>query len=887
MAYDGEPRAADETDFLTGGGEMGALMRARDWSGTSLGPIDDWPQSLRITLCTMLGSSHAMCLAWGPALTLFYNDAYVPFLRARHPAALGEPLDRVWSDVWKDIAPFVERAMAGESVQVEDLPLDMTRHEDRQMTWWTFTYSPVRDESGAVAGMLDICSESTDRLIGQRRSDEVQERQRQMLRQMPGFVAMLSGPELIYTYVNEAYVEISERTDFISRRFRDVFADITGQGFHELFENVFHSGEGVVTRGMELHLHGRDEAQYIDFVLEPIRNDEGIITGVFVGGYETTDVYRGNQALRDSETRLAFLDRLGAETTHLADADAVLATTTRLLGEHLGLSVCAYADMDEDQDGFTIRGDWAAPGSTSIVGHYSLADFGKLAVKNLGAGLPLVVHDNLLELAPEEAATFQNIGIAATICMPLVKNGRLAALMAIHDRVPRIWTDAELSLLREVTSRSWAHVERFAALADLRESEERQRLVLDSAPGGFYSVDREGTTNLVSRGFIEMMGFGSDKEVLGRKLHGLIHHSHPNGTPYPVEQCPIYRCASIGEVAHVPDELFFRLDGSPVPVEYWVAPIIRDGEHIGAICTVLDLTQRKAAETALRESEARLRELNETLEQRVEARTAELVRAQDALRQSQKLEAMGQLTGGVAHDFNNLLTPIVGSLDLLQRRGLGDAREQRLIEGALQSAERARVLVQRLLAFARRQPLLPSAVDVADLIAGMAELVASTSGPNIKLEVAVADDLPPALADPNQLEMAILNLAVNARDAMRDGGTLTIAAADEQVAPGHRSGLTPGRFVHLSVADNGAGMDDATVARAIEPFFSTKGIGKGTGLGLSMVHGLASQLGGALAVSSKPGLGTRVDLWLPVSAAPADEAAPEPDAPPRADTLGT
>jgi GAF domain-containing protein len=186
------------------------------------------------------------------------------------------------------------------------------------------------------------------------------------------------------------------------------------------------------------------------------------------------------EALSESEARLSFLDRLGAETAPLADAGAVLAATTRLLGEHLHLSVCAYADMDEDQDGFTIRGDWAAPGSTSIVGHYRLADFGKLAVTNLSAGQPLVVNDNLRELAPEEAATFQNIGIAATICMPLVKEGRLTALMAIHDRVPRVWTEAELSLLREVTARSWAHVERVGAVAELRASEAQLRELNDT-----------------------------------------------------------------------------------------------------------------------------------------------------------------------------------------------------------------------------------------------------------------------------------------------------------------------------------------------------------------------------------------------------------------------
>jgi CheY-like chemotaxis protein len=173
--------------------------------------------------------------------------------------------------------------------------------------------------------------------------------------------------------------------------------------------------------------------------------------------------------------------------------------------------------------------------------------------------------------------------------------------------------------------------------------------------------------------------------------------------------------------------------------------------------------------------------------------------------------------------------------------------------------------VQRLLAFARRQPLRVSAVDVGTLIGGMADLMASTSGPQVKVVVEAADGLPPAKADQNQLEMALLNLSVNARDAMPDGGVLRISVMEERIGARHRSQLKPGAYLLLSVADTGMGMDEATLSRAIEPFFSTKGVGKGTGLGLSMVHGLASQLGGAITISSRPGLGTNVELWLPIA----------------------
>jgi signal transduction histidine kinase len=277
-----------------------------------------------------------------------------------------------------------------------------------------------------------------------------------------------------------------------------------------------------------------------------------------------------------------------------------------------------------------------------------------------------------------------------------------------------------------------------------------------------------------------------------------------------------------------------------------------DGTRIGAFLTGTDVTDR--------------------LEEQ-----ARLAQAEEALRQAQKMEAMGQLTGGVAHDFNNLLTPIVGLLDMFQRKGIGGEREHRLIAGAAQAAERAKTLVQRLLAFARRQPLQAVPVNIGRLVADMGDLISSTTGPQIQVTVDTPEGLPEAMADPNQIEMAILNLSVNARDAMPDGGRLRISAKARTVAGENKSGLAPGAYVCISVADTGIGMDETTLAHAVEPFFSTKGVGQGTGLGLSMVHGLASQLGGALTIRSAVGAGTTVELWLPVShaAAGAIDTAPQ------------
>jgi signal transduction histidine kinase len=417
-----------------------------------------------------------------------------------------------------------------------------------------------------------------------------------------------------------------------------------------------------------------------------------------------------------------------------------------MTGEHLGVTSCAYADMDEDQDGFTIRGDWAAPGAQHILGHYRLADFGTLAVRNLGAGLPLVINDNLYEIAPEEAATFQAIGIGATICMPLVKEGRLTALMAIHHQKAHRWTDYELAVITEVTERSWAHIERVRSEAAVREGERRFRE---------------------------------------------------------------------------------------------------------------ELTAKVAEEVTAR------------------------MRAEQALLQAQKLEAIGNLTGGIAHDFNNLLMAILGNLELLRKRLPGnEAGWLRLVDTATEGARRGSGLTSRMLAFARKQDLRTERVNVGQLVAGMAELMSRSLGQTITVDIRIDPRLPPVETDPNQLEAALLNLAVNARDAMAGSGPIRITA--HEATTGAQHGLPTGRYVCLALTDAGEGMDEATLKRATEPFFTTKGVGKGTGLGLSMVQGLALQSGGNLVLRSAPGEGTTAEIWLPACAAEETAAEMPITAPPTA-----
>jgi len=280
-----------------------------------------------------------------------------------------------------------------------------------------------------------------------------------------------------------------------------------------------------------------------------------------------------------------------------------------------------------------------------------------------------------------------------------------------------------------------------------------------------------------------------------------------------------------------------------------------------------ELEARVAERTAaLETSRASLEELNSALEARIEQRTREREQALAQLFEAQKIDTIGQLTGGVAHDFNNVLMAVLGSLELLNKRLAGDKPAQRLLDNAIKGAERGAALTQRLLAFARRQELRPRAIDLPELVAGMRELLHGSLGPSIDIVERVAEQLPPVLADRNQLEVALMNLALNARDAMADGGALTISIDVETVAQAQpEPALAPGPYLRLTVTDSGEGMDEATLARAAEPFFTTKGTGKGTGLGLSMVQGLAIQSGGAIRIRSRPGDGTSVELLLPAA----------------------
>ena len=918
-------------------GAMAALLDATDWSATPLGARKAWSPSLRLAVGTILASAFPMALRWGPDFVMIYNDAYRPILGDKHPWALGRPARDAWAEVWPQIEPAHIAIVNGDapSIFAEDMLLRIQRHG---LTWedarFTLGYSPIEDPSAptGVGGVLSTAVETTERVAAEAALRASEER----------YELALGAAGAVGTW------------DW------DIVADrvVANPRFCDLYS------------------------------VDPARGAAGAPISTFLAGIHPDD-----------------RARVGAEIQRSIDAREDFGSEYRLLQrDGTVIWVFARGRCHYDDKGRPVR----LPGATV----------------------------DITELKRTEEA--------------------------------------------------------------LRESRSYLSDILRSSGEAFYAVDREGTTTLCNHAFLRLLGFEREEDAIGRKLHDVIHHTHPDGSTYAKVDCPIYVCAATGAAAHVEDECFYRLNGEPFPVEYWVSPVYRDGVHQGAICTFVDVTERRAAQMELAQSEAEFRAfsqavpnhvwasppdgqlnwfndrvyeysgaaqgaldgdgwaqlvhpedlpqaaalwgaalasgetyqtefrlrrvdgayrwhlgralpirdadgritrwigtntdieeqkqasqalavLNETLEQRVAEQAAErdrlwqisqdlivvvdpdgmfraanpawttllgwsieevvgkhhlgfvhpddrggsqgaledaldqplpnyqnrclhkdggyrwidwiaapenglvyatgrditaerdaaaeLAAAQESLRQSQKMEAVGQLTGGIAHDFNNMLAVVIGSLDLLGRRlSGGDARAQRYLDAAADGARRGALLTQRLLAFSRQQPLKPVPIAANTLVAGMSDLLRHSIGADVRLETVLAGGVWRTHADPNQLENIILNLAVNARDAMPGGGRLTIetqnAHLDDRYAAQH-AGVSAGQYVLIAVTDTGAGMPPEVIEKAFDPFFTTKPVGKGTGLGLSQVYGFVKQSGGHVKIYSEPNHGTSIKIYLP------------------------
>jgi len=825
-------------------------MRAHDWSGSPLGPDSAWPPLLRAAVDILCASALPMLLIWGREQILLYNEAFAALAGQHDPDAFGRPVDQVWPELRHWDGRIFDNGASAQSMTFENQQLS----GDNAL--FDLHYTPLVLQEGNIAGLLATAVDAARRApaepqnkedarivqrlheaIATERMASYAERHahadeseflRSLFEQAPGFIAVLRGPQHVFTVANAPYRTLTGREDIIGKPVREALPEVIEQGFITLLDQVYASGEPYVGKEIPVCLHSADGVErtvLLDFVYQPIRNASGAVAGIFVQGVDVTE--------------------------HTANAERL-----RIAQEAGGIgSFEWFPDSDQVVCSDTYRRLWGIANHVPISGSMLLS---------------MVTPAYRHEAGPNKLARNINPLEYAEYEITRADNGEKRWLARRGKVIERDGKRRYVGVAFDITDRKRIDQALRDSETRIQQSNEFIRLLLDSTEEGFYSIDRNGVTTLCNRAFMRMLGFTQASQVIGRPLHDLIHHTRPDGSHYEADDCPILRTARTGESALVDDEVFFRLDGSSFPVEYRAHPVRRNGVLEGALCTFTDITTRRQHLTALRD-------LNETLEQRVVEEISRRADAESALRQAQKMEAIGQLTGGVAHDFNNVLQVIGGNLQLLQSQLAGNQAAQKRLDTAVAAVLRGAKLSSQLLAFARRQPLQPVVINLGELVQNMDDLLRRALGEAVILNTVVAPDLWNTLADPGQIENVILNLAINARDAMQGEGKLTLeldnATLDEQ-SLGTADAVPAGDYVMLAVSDNGCGMTPAVMEKAFEPFFTTKPEGEGTGLGLSMAYGFIRQSGGTIKIYSEVGIGTTIRIYLPRSLQ-ALEALPE------------
>jgi PAS domain S-box-containing protein len=685
-----------------GGGECGTMIRTRDWSTTSLGPLDRWPAELRSTVANIVNSPVAKVLMWGPEHLMLYNDAYRAIAGDRHPAALGHPVATMFPEVWDWNRAVLAAGLRGEAVSHHDQPITFHRGTGAETLHLDLFYTPVYAADGQVGGVMCTIVDNSGRLRAERRVAASEAQLRAVTDAVPMLVAYIDRDH-VYRFANGAY-----------------------------------------------------------------RDQLGIDPATMIG-----------IGVRDAVGEAFYADR--------------------------------RPSLDRAMAGETFYSEAIVPHRDGGSRRFELRYIPDIAADGTIPGCYLLGID-IEERAAREAAL-------------TVSNARFRTAMdAVHGV---LWTNS---------------------------------------PDGRMLGEQPGWAQLTGQSYDQYQGFGWADAV------------HPDDGPATLAA---WNAAVASRSMFVHEHRVRRHCGSWRTFAIRGLPIIGDdGEIMEWVGVHTDITHRRAAEAALREqaahlarqvrhrerAELQLRHLNETLEARVIEEIESRRETEVKLAQAQKMETVGKLTGGVAHDFNNLLQVVSGNLQLLARDIAGNDRAERRVANAMAGVSRGSKLASQLLAFGRRQALEPKVVNVTRFVNGMDDMLRRAIGEGVEVETIVGGGLWNTFIDPAQIENALLNLAINARDAMEGQGKLTIelgnAHLDDAYARTHDE-VTPGQYVMLAVSDTGSGMAPEIVDKVFEPFFSTKGEGKGSGLGLSMVYGFVKQSGGHVKIYSEVGHGTTIRLYLP------------------------
>ncbi|WP_238193033.1 hybrid sensor histidine kinase/response regulator [Methylobacterium frigidaeris] len=797
---------------LSGGGEMGARMRAHDWSASPLGAPETWPQALSSVVSLMLGSRFPMFAAWGPELGFLYNDAYAEILGDKHPAALGRRFRDIWHEIWDAITPYVTSAMAGEATWAENLPLTMNRRGYDERTYFTFSYSPIRDEAAIVRGMFCACTETTAKVKAEEALRASEARASGVLEGMgEGF--MLLDHDFRILQMNAEGFRLEERLpdQVVGRSHWEVYP---GSEFMPIGQMYLRAMQERIPLTLEHRYVWPDgHAAWLEVRAYP--HPEGL--ALFYR--DVTERREREDELREAEARFQAI----------ANSIDQMVWSTRADGYHDYYNQRWY-DFTGVTPGSTDGEEWE-----DIVHPEDRERTWKVWGESLATGEPYRIEYRLRHHSGQYRWTL----------------GRALPMRDGAGLITRWFgtcTDIQdIVEAREVLARSREELE--ALVAERTADRDRMwRLSTDIMLVARY----DATIEAVNPAWTSLLGWG-ERDLVGGAFMDLVHPDDVAAT-----------LAEVGKLSEGLTTLRFvnryrHKDGSYRWLSWTAVPAENLIHAVGR-----DITAEKEAAQALADTE-------------------------EALRQSQKMEAVGQLTGGIAHDFNNLLTGITGSLELMQTRmSQGRLTDlDRYMAAAQGASKRAAALTHRLLAFSRRQTLDPKPTDVNALIHGMEELIRRTVGPSVHIEVVGSAGLWSALVDSSQLENALLNLCINARDAMPDGGRITVETAnrwlDDRIA--RERDMSVGQYLSLCVTDTGTGMTPDVIAKAFEPFFTTKPIGQGTGLGLSMIYGFVRQSGGQVRIYSEVGQGTTVCLYLPRhhGDAPGSERMPDLAGAPRAE----
>jgi PAS domain S-box-containing protein len=734
--------------------------------------------------------------------------ALLRFAIPRPDAEGGGFLDRYWSITH---APVLDAA--GEVEFVLQHPIDVTELQHLQGAIERSGLSSALDISPAQSGIFGRAQSVYDSNLALRaQSDRLTE----MFAQAPGFMALLRGPEHQFELANQSYMKLIGHRAVLGRTVAEALPDAAAQGYVALLDQVFQSGEAHAATGARYAVQTGPGApadeRYLDFVLQPIRDEAGQVTGVFVEGTDVTTRKAGEVALAESEARYRTL--FETVETGFCIIELCFDAHDRAVDYRIVEANPAFERLTGQ---YGVTGRWISDFAPGLERHW-FDTYGAVA---------LTGEPKRFENAARPFGRWYDVQ-ALRIGDPAAR--RVAVLfndISERRRAEEALLDLTASLEAQVGERT-------------RDRDRMWRLSTD-----IMLVARfDGSITALNPAWETALGWTA-AELVGRSFLELVH---PDDLQNTMEAAAQLRD---GETVRRFENRYRHRNG-----DYrWITWAAVPGD--GLINAVgRDVQQDKEQVEALRRSE-------------------------EALRQSQKMEAVGQLTGGLAHDFNNLLTAVTGSLELLQARiAQGRINDlDRFVVAAQSGATRAAALTHRLLAFSRRQTLDPRPTDVNRLVRGMEELVQRTVGPEIVVSLVPAEGLWNTLVDPGQLENALLNLCLNARDAMPGGGQITVETGnlllDERAA--RDRDLPPGPYVSLCVSDTGTGMAPDVIAKAFDPFFTTKPIGQGTGLGLSMIYGFARQSGGQVRIRSRLGEGTRVCLSLPRHVGEAESPPPLPE----------